>query len=159
MKSFFSMIWAWILDAYDSLAEFSKNMLQDFKESNRYFKQKTAVIGCYLLFALATVVVFVPPGELNEIDAEVRISKTEIVGGRYFLVANKSSESWRQMVLTVNETYQAQWPKLRPGKKKAYFFSRFNDNAGQAPSQSIEVRQLKIECQEGEFVRNYRREK
>lgn len=139
-------------DGLDAVGGFLRKLLDDLRESNRYFKMKMALVGGYAAVAVATVVVFIPPGETNEIDARIRMSKTEIIGGRYFLIKNLSSDTWEKLTVTLNDTYTARWPRLRPGKKKAFFFNRFENRQGQAPSQSLRVRTLRIDCSEGVFA-------
>jgi len=152
---FLSLIWGWILDVFDAISRFIANFVDDFKDSNRYFKIKVGLITGYVGVSLATVLVFIPPGELNEIDAEVRISKTEIVGGKYFMVANQSSDTWENIVLRLNDRYTISWPRLRPGKKKAFFFNRFKGQRAKAPREDIRVEKLRIECSEGAFERDF----
>ncbi|MBW1807821.1 MAG: hypothetical protein JRJ19_10635 [Deltaproteobacteria bacterium] len=155
MKQFFSWIWSFFLDAFEGIADFVRAFIEDFKESNRYFKIKMGLISGYVAISLVTIIVFIPPGELNQIDAEVHISKTEIVGGKYFLVRNVSSDTWQNIVITMNDSYATEWPKLRPGKKKAYFFNRFKDERNKTPDEELRVTKLRIDCSEGSFERDY----
>jgi len=145
-----------ILDGWDALRDFVRGVVDDFRDSTRYVKYKVFAIGGYIAISLATVVVFMPPGELNEIDAEVWLRKTEIVGGRYFKVANRSSNTWKNMKVTINGTYTSRAKQLRPGKKKAFFFNRFQDKSGRAPAESIQLEVLRIECSKGVFERIYK---
>jgi len=155
MKQFFAWLWGMVLDGMDSLRDFFRNLREDLKASSRYFKIKLALIGGYLVLGAATLIVFIPPGELNEIDAEVRTSRTEIVGGRYFLVGNRSSDVWKNIRLSMNGSFQTSWPRLRPGKKKAFFFNRFRDGRQRKPSEDIQVRTLRIDTDNGSFLRDY----
>lgn len=138
-------------DGLDAAGGFLRNLVEEFRESNRNFKIKVALVSGYAAVAVATVVVFVPPGETNEIDARIRMSKTEIVGGRYFLVKNLSSDTWEKLTITLNDMYTTSWPRLRPGKKKAFFFNRFSDKQGRAPGEGLRVGKLRIDCSEGVF--------
>ncbi len=158
MGGFFEMIWSKILDLFEAIRDLLANLLQDFKDSNRYFKWKAGLIAGYVAIGLATVLVFIPPGELNEIDARLRVSKTEIIGGRYFLVVNQGSEVWKDVRLKLNGVYEARWPVLRPGRKKAFFFSQFQDGQGQAPAEAIGLQRLRIETSVGAFERDFTRQ-
>ncbi len=157
MGDFFSLIWTKILDLGDVIREFVGNMVEDFRESNRYFKIKVGLIATYVVVSLVTVVVFLPPGELNDIDARVRLSKTEIIGGRYVLVANEGADPWRDLIVTLNGRYSTRYPIVRPGKKKTFFFGRFGDSGGQAPGEELNVRMIRLDCSEGAFERDYAR--
>lgn len=157
MGNFIGWLWGMILDAWEALRDFIRGVIDDFRDSTRFVKYKVFAIGGYIAISLATVVVFLPPGELNEIDAEVWLRKTEIVGGRYFKVANRSSDTWKNITITINGTYTSKAKRLRPGKKKAFFFNRFQDKSGRAPAENIILQVLRIECSEGAFERIYQK--
>jgi hypothetical protein len=157
LGQFFDWLWGIILDGWDALRDFVRGVFDDFRDSTRFVKYKVFAIGGYVAISLVTVAVFLPPGELNEIDAEVWLRKTEIVGGRYFKVANRSSDTWKQITVRINGTYAAQAKQLRPGSKKAFFFNQFKDKQGKAPAESMEPEALRIECSEGVFERIYRK--
>jgi hypothetical protein len=156
---FFGWLWEVILDGWDALRDFVRGVIDDFRDSTRFVKYKVFAIGGYIAVGLATVVVFLPPGELNEIDAEVWLRKTEIVGGRYFKVANRSSDTWKDIKVSINGTYTLQAKRLRPGRKKAFFFNRFRDESGKAPGENIQLEVMRIECSEGLFERIYRKKR
>ena len=155
MGDFFGLIWTKILDLWDAVYDLFANLITDFRERNRYVKVKTGLITGYVSVSLATAIVFIPPGELNEIGVRMHIRKTEIVGGRYFMVYNESSDTWKNLVLTFNDRYTVRFPRLRPGKKKSFFFNKFKDSAGRAPSKDVKPRKLRIDCSEGAFERDF----
>jgi len=154
-----SGIWSRIQDFFDAVRDLVVNLVSDFRESNRYFKIKAGLIGGYLTFSLAVVVVFVPPGELNEIDARLVMGEVEIIGGRFFKVVNEGAETWKNIEVTFNDRYRAEHLALRPGRKKAFYFKKFEDRSGQAPPEDIRVRKLRIDCSEGAFERDYTKRK
>ncbi len=125
----------------------------ELKGGNRVVRIKTGLIVGYLVVGLLTVGVFVPSGELNEIGADVRIAKTEVVGGWYFLVKNHGDDDWEDIVLTMNQKYRLRWSKLQVGQQKAFFFHRFKDDQEQVPEKGLAVKRLRIECSEGVFER------
>lgn len=155
MGDFFGLIWTKILDFGAGIRDLFANFLDDFRESNRYFKVKVGLVSAYVVLCLATVVVFVPPSELNEIGARVRTSRTEIVGGRYFLVVNEGSDVWKNIILTFNDSYLSKYLVLKPGKKKAFFFHSFKNSAGKPPPENIRVKKLRIDCSAGSFERDF----
>ncbi|NMB77180.1 MAG: hypothetical protein GYA21_18890 [Myxococcales bacterium] len=139
------------------LRDLFANLVQDFRESNRYFKYKVFIIGGYVAVAILTLAVFIPGGELNQIDAEVRLAKAEYLGGRYFLVHNQSSRDWKNLVLTLNRTYQLRWPMLPAQKSASFHLNRFRDGAGQKPPDEVLIQHLRIECDRGAFERVFER--
>jgi hypothetical protein len=154
VKQFFGMIWAWLLGRFEFLADLVKGLVQDFRESNRAFKVKVGLIGGYVAVSAATLIVFIPPGEQNDIDAVVRISKAETIGGRFVTITNQSAEDWTDLSLTMNGTFVARWRKLGPGKKKAFFFNAFKDASGKEPASGTPVTRLRIDCAQGYYDRD-----
>ncbi|MBN2497957.1 MAG: hypothetical protein JXR96_25410 [Deltaproteobacteria bacterium] len=154
MSEFFSWIWTLILDLGTGIKEFFGNLVEDFRESNRYFKIKVGLIVLYVCTGVATAAVFIPPGPLNEIGARVRMSKS-FMGGRYVSVTNESSDTWKEIVVTLNGRYKSRYPILRPGKKKAFRFDKFADDAGEPPQGDLRVMKLRVDCSEGAFEHDY----
>ncbi len=153
----FAAIRDWLVELAGSIAALLRNFFEDFKRSGKAFRLKAGLVGGYLAIGVATLVVFPPPGELNQIGAEVRISRTVIVGGRYFLVVNRSDSAWKDITLVLNGSYRAGLEKLVPGKKRAVFFHQFQDAAGKPPAENIIPMRLRIDCSAGAFERDYRR--
>lgn len=155
MKDLLLAIGAWFVDRFRDLVELLRGFARDFRESGPIFRLKASLVGGYLAVSLATVLVFVPRGEINEIDAEVRLSESTLIGGRYFLVANRSSYTWKKIRLVLNDRWRAGWPRLRPGHKKAFFIYRLKDLSGRAPPPDVAVRKLVLQCRQGRFERVY----
>lgn len=146
-----------LVDVFDAIKDLLRNLYEDFKESNRYFKIKITLMISYVFICLATIMVFVPEGELNEIGARVYIDRTEIVGGRYVKVVNESPDNWRKLRVRINDRYQVEHGRLRPGRKKAFYLRRFKDKDGNRPAEDLEILRLRIECDQGAFERDFRR--
>ncbi|RLB58616.1 MAG: hypothetical protein DRI34_04335 [Deltaproteobacteria bacterium] len=157
MKDLLLAIVGWFADRGRDLAEVVAGFVRDFRESGRTFRLKVGLVGGYLAVSLATVLVFIPRGELNEIDAEVRLSESTLIGGRYFLVANRSQETWKKLRLVLNDRWRISWPRLRPGKKKAFFINRFKDSSGKRAPPDVAILKLRLECRQGRFERDYTR--
>jgi hypothetical protein len=155
MKDFFDSILANLLDLWGLARSFVIQLIEDFRKSDKYFKYKTAVIAGYAVIAVLTLVIFIPGGELNQIDAEVTLSKAEIIGGRFFLVSNLSTNEWKDINLILNHTYTAHHPSLGAGKKMPFFLSAFSDRLRHPPSAKLVVQTLRIECNHGLFERDF----
>jgi hypothetical protein len=155
MKDFFDSVLAKLLDAWGQARSFSLQLIEDFRKSDKHFKYKTAVIAGYVVIAILTLVIFIPGGELNQINAEVTLNKAEIIGGRYFLVSNLSTKEWKDISLTINRTYTARQPSLGAGKKMSFSVSSFVDRLSHQPSAKIVIQTLRIECDQGAFERDF----
>jgi hypothetical protein len=155
MRDFLDAVLAKLLDLWGSVRSSALQLFEDFRKSNKYFKYKTAVIAGYVVIAVLTLVIFIPGGELNQIDAEVTLNKAEIIGGRYFLVSNLSTKEWKDISLTLNNTYTARHDSLGGGKKMPFYLSAFVDRMSRPPSVKIVVQTLRIECNRGIFERDF----
>jgi hypothetical protein len=155
MKEFLDSLLARLLDWWGLARSFVLQLVEDFRKSDKYFKYKAAVVASYVAIALLTLVIFIPGGELNQINAEVTLSKAEIIGGRYFLVSNLSSNEWKNIKLILNQTYTAQHPSIGAGKKVPFFLSAFIDRQSKPPSVKMPVLSLRIECDRGLFERDF----
>jgi hypothetical protein len=155
---FFEMLWGKLLDLGGAIRDLFANLFQDFRDSNRFFKIKIGLIAGYVAVGLATLMVFVPPGELNEIDAFVREARMEVIGGRYFLVINRGDKIWKDLRLTLNDSYRVTSPILRPGRRQSFYYQDFKGPQGEVPGQDIALRKLRIDCSAGAFERDYTRQ-
>lgn len=140
--------------AWEEILEFSEDRLTEFKRSSKYFKWKLGLLGAYLVIALLTYLIFVPAGELNEIDAEVTLRKTFLFG-KHFVVTNQGSDAWKDVKLTLNQTYRTSLPKVPPQQKVVVKFIELKDAQGGSPGESLPLTSLRIECSEGAFERDF----
>jgi hypothetical protein len=155
MRDFLDSVLANLLDLWGLVRSFALQLVEDFRKSDKYFKYKTFVIAGYVVLAILTFVIFIPGGELNQINAEVTLNKAEIIGGRYFLVSNLSTNEWKDISLTLNNTYTARHSALGAGKKMPFYLSSFVDRLSHPPSVKIVVQTLRIECNRGAFERDF----
>jgi hypothetical protein len=155
MKEFLNLIVVNLLDLLRSFREFVLRLIEDFRRSDKYFKYKTAVIVGYAVIAILTLVIFIPGGELNQINAEVTLGKGEIFRDRYFLVSNLSTSEWKDIILNINKTYTTRHTSLGAGKKMSFPFSSFSDSQGHKLDSKIVLRNLRIECNQGVFERDF----
>lgn len=155
MKEFLNIITAKLSDLMRSVRDFSERLIEDFRKSDKYFKYKTAVIVSYALIAILTLVIFIPKGEFNQINAEVTLGKGEIFSDRYFLLSNLSTNEWKDIVLCVNKTYTSHHPSLAAGKKMSISFSSFLDSSGHKLSPKTVLKNLRIDCNQGAFERDF----
>ena len=140
--------------AWDEIREFGEDRIVEFKRSSKYFKWKLAIVAAYLFIAILTYVIFVPAGELNQIDAEVSVSKTFLFG-KHFVVGNQGSDAWKDIKFTLNHGYVARLPKLPPQQKVVVKLLEFKDSKGLSPDVSTPLSFLRIECSEGAFERDF----
>ncbi len=139
------------------IGDFFRNFIEDFKESTRLFKIKVGLVGGYVVICLATVIVFIPPDDTNQIDSAIRVREADsLVGGRFLKIHNQSSDVWRKVKLTLNERYKANWVKIRAGKSRTIFLNRFVDDRGNKPDAGLRKIKLRIDCNEGVSETCYR---
>ena len=140
--------------AWEEIREFSEDRIIEFKRSSKYFKWKLSIVAAYLFISILTYVIFVPAGELNQIDAEVSVRGTFLFG-KHFVVANQGSEAWKDVKFTLNRSYLASLPKLPPQQKVVVKLLEFKDGKGLVPDKNLPLTFLRIECSEGAFERDF----
>jgi hypothetical protein len=143
-------------DLFGNASDLVRNLIDDYRESNKYFKTKMWLIVLYAFICILSLVVFIPAGETNEIDARLSVAKASYIGGNYFLVANESSDPWVDVVITINHRFQYRHPTLAAGKKKMFYFNKFTDSSGAVAGSDIRLQTVSIECNEGVFERVYK---
>ena len=83
-----------------------RDLWGDFRRSERWFKYKAAIVGAWLVLSAAGVIVAMPGGVgANRIGA--RLVRTQVLDTPVFMIVNESGKPWEDVVVVVNDTYQA----------------------------------------------------
>ncbi len=93
-----------------------KEKVQDFRESDRFFKTKAGIIGGWALMSLLSIVIACPGQgiETAEFGARVTVLPNEYVptAAPSLTVQNTDDEPWQNVIFLVNGKYQAIVPKI-----------------------------------------------
>ncbi len=89
-----------------------RDLWDDFRSSDRYFKYKALVLGSWILLSSAGVFVACPgsSGPENTIGARLRMVK--VVEDDVITLFNESGDDWEEVMVLVNKKYGAAVPRV-----------------------------------------------
>lgn len=101
------------LDVLLNAVSILKELVEDFKSSNRFFKYKAGIVGGWLLLTVTSVGVACPgAGGGNDLGASLVIAGD--ANAPVFMVRNGTDVAWRDVVITVNGVYRSTTTVLAP---------------------------------------------
>lgn len=90
-----------------------RDLVEDFRNSDRFFKYKAAVLVCWVLLSVTSLGVACPStADTNSIGARLIVS--DVAGQRVYLIKNDSEEPWDNVSVVVNRTYQTTSAQIAP---------------------------------------------
>ncbi len=88
-------------------------MMEDFRNSDRYFKYKAGVLAGWLFLTVSSFGVACPgQGPSNDIDAHLIV--TNGTHGPVYMVKNDSQETWLSVKVVVNSMYVTTMNQIEP---------------------------------------------
>jgi hypothetical protein len=98
-----------------NVAGLLRDLLDDFKSSDRYFKYKALVVVCWLGLAVTSVGVACPStGATNSIGARLVIAGE--ASSPIYMVKNDSPTAWQDVEVLVNGTYRSTSSQVDPNR-------------------------------------------
>ena len=98
-----------LLNGFSILGE----VVDDFRNSDRFFKYKASVIGLWLLLALLAFARIYSSATSNEINALLVVSGD--AASPIYMIKNESRTIWEDVEITVNGTYRSTLARI-PGE-------------------------------------------
>jgi hypothetical protein len=129
-----------------------RDLWADFRGSEKWFKYKAAILGAWLLLSAAGFAVACP-GELgpkNNIGA--RLVRTHVLDTPVFMIVNDSGEPWEDVVVVVNDTYQASVRRVsadHPDNNLTLEPRKLLGEGGAPAPGDLEVTKLQVRTSEG----------
>ena len=139
-----------LLNSFSILGE----VVEDFRNSDRFFKYKAMVISLWFLLAVGSFGIACPSsGPSNDINAMLVVSGE--AAAPIYMVKNESNDVWKDVEITVNGKYRSTMSQL-PGEGGNTTLSAavlFDDTGKRAPS-SLPITDIvvKVRDPEGEVV-------
>lgn len=93
-----------------------RDFVDDFRNSDRFFKYKAAVLAGWLLLSVTSVGVACPSTEDTNSRGSfgARLIISDVAGQKVFQVKNDSEETWENVSVLVNNTYQTTVAQVVP---------------------------------------------
>jgi len=115
-----------------------KEKLQEFRESDQYFKAKAGIVGGWVLMSLLSIVIACPGQgiETAEFGARITVLPNEDrpTAAPSLTVQNTDDEPWENVIFLVNGKYQAIVPKIDSGSTFTLTPKNLLSTAGPMPS-------------------------
>ena len=123
--------------------------VESFRRSDRFFKMRAGIVGSWVLISVVTLWAACPSsGSSNPLGADVQVLRDSLVGGQQLLVRNESTETWTEVVLTLDEEWRREHKTVRPHDLLVLPMSEFKRN-GQGAPRDFKPRRLTVECEQG----------
>lgn len=136
-----------LLNAFSILRE----VAEDFRSSDRYFKFKALVLSVWLMLSITSVGISCSGASVgNSFGASVVIS--EVNNSPVYMVTNRSEASWHDVQITVNGKYYVTAAELRPSGGDGITLTpklMFDETGKEAPPELV-IREIHLGCSEGD---------
>ncbi|WP_241759432.1 hypothetical protein [Pyxidicoccus parkwayensis] len=111
-----------------------KEMLADFRQQDRFFKYKASIVAGYLAITVASFFIACPGGSVKAGDMDARLVLSDKLDRPSITIWNESKTTWKDIVVTVNEQYQAAVPSVAPGEFMTITPKQLMGSSGAAPA-------------------------
>ncbi len=134
-----------VLNATTILGE----LMEDFRNSDRFFKYKAGVLFTWLLLSVTSLGVACPPSDQSSNDLEARLIANRSEATPVFMVKNDGTDPWENVVITVNGKYHATMTRIEGGGGNVTLTGAvlFDADGKRAPS-SLVITDIEMKVQE-----------
>ncbi len=129
-----------------------RDIIDDFKSANRFFKYKAMVLGAWLLLSSSSFLIACPggAGPSNDIGAQLVVTQSDTK--RIYMVTNESAEPWQGVEVIVNGNWRSTMAQVEPNGEVGLNIL-FDANGKRAPSDLVITDiQLRVTEPEEDFV-------
>jgi hypothetical protein len=95
-----------------------RETLEDFRNADRYFKVKAAILGAWAVLSLAGIFVACPGGTPVLLGPSASLGARLIMGEEVehpaYVLSNESDRAWEEVVVVVNHSYRAAISHVEP---------------------------------------------
>jgi len=129
----------------------AKEMVQDFRQQDRFFKYKAFIVGGWLLLSIATVGVTCSRGvkETGEFGAKL----THVPSRSSLTIVNKSRDSWLDVIIVVKDSQGQEWrasvARVDPTNPLTVTPKQLLGGQGQAAPNDINIRGVEMRTSDG----------
>jgi hypothetical protein len=128
-----------------------RDVIEDFRSSDRFFKYKAGVLAMWLFLSLTSVGVSCSGGAPtgNSFGARLVVAGDSNID-RAYMLKNDSDNEWQAVTVTINGRYFVTAAQLRPYGDITLTPRLMYDESGTAAPQDIVIRDIQITCSDGE---------
>jgi hypothetical protein len=137
------------LDVLLNSVSIVREIAEDFRNSDRYFKYKALVLTTWLMLVCTSIGVSCSGASLgNSFGARLIIAGD--AHDRAYMLKNDSNGDWENVQITVNGKYYITAEKLRPYGDISISSSVMVDETGKAAPSSVLISEIHLNCSEGD---------
>jgi hypothetical protein len=124
-------------------------VVDDFKQSDRFFKMRVGIVAAWVVLSLATLYgsCSAPGAHSNRLGAEVQLNRDSLLGVQ-LLIRNESDHIWEDVVITLDDGFKYTHATMRPHDLVVLSMSSFT-KGGESPPRDYKPRTLKVTCDRG----------
>lgn len=125
-----------------------RELADDFKRSDRFFKYKVLVIVSWLALSVAGIVVAMPSnGPRNDLDA--KLTMTTVVGDTVFSLKNEGQDPWTEVTVIANGSYMLAAPRVEANEMLTFEAKRLTGANGKPAPKDLRAVTLVLKTAEG----------
>lgn len=145
------------IDAVYNLRALAEEFVEDFRNSDRFFKYKAGVVASWAAMTLLTLVLACPSARkeaTNALKANVQVMQVPGLDTTRtaLLIENQSDQPWSDVMLKLNGTWSAALPVIGPKQKAVMEIRKFAAGDGRTPPLDLRPSSLEIRSREGDIV-------
>jgi hypothetical protein len=125
-----------------------KELVQDFKERDRFFKFKALILGSWVTLSVLSIGIACPSRSIESGALGARVVDPKIAGRPTLMIYNESDEPWEDVIFIVNGEFRASVEKVKPGDFITLTPKQLMNSAGAAPA-DMPLRNLELRTREG----------
>lgn len=125
-----------------------KELVQDFRERDRFFKFKAMILGSWLTLSALSIAVACPKQGLETGSMGARVVDPKIPGRPTLMIYNESKEPWKDVIFVVNGEFRASVEMVKPGDFITLTPKQLMNSAGAAPA-DMPLRNLELRTRDG----------
>ncbi len=124
-----------------------KELLQDFRQQDRFFKYKVFIVAGWVLLSAGSFGVACPQGGMQTGEFGAKLLP-EVRGRSSLSIQNTSEEPWREVTFVVNGEYRASVAVVPPGELVTLTPKQLLGSKGAAPSDLV-FRDVEMRTEDG----------
>lgn len=125
-----------------------KELVEDFRERDRFFKFKALIIGGWLTLSVLSIAIACPSKSLETGELGARVVDPKIPGRPTLMIYNESKEPWQDVIFVVNGDYRASVEMVKPGDFVTLTPKQLMNSGGAAPA-DMPLRNLELRTRDG----------
>ncbi|MFN7130436.1 MAG: hypothetical protein ACK4N5_00030 [Myxococcales bacterium] len=142
------------IDALYNVRAIAEEFIEDFRNSDRFFKYKAGVVASWCAMTLLTLVLACPSAQRQPTNSlRASVSVMQVPGlettRTALLIENQSDAAWDDVMLKLNGTWTAAIPTIAPRQRAVIELKKFSAADGKTPPIDLRPTSLEIRSSEG----------